>query len=423
MSGNENTFVARLLELVSDRTGIIKSLSRVSRGVEEPSPPFIYHATLSHFDFRKADKSERAAGGKGCTPTEAIVGAIGEAVERYCASHVDADRTRLARWPTVEQESIAPPEFVLYSANQCARRDFRYNRWDPRDEVRWLSAREVPGDRAVFIPASLAYLTSPVGSAEDYFCPSTSNGLAAGPNLETAVLSGLYELIERDGFLIHWMNRLSPPEVEFPVEHDLADFIQLHYQRFGVEVRVFNVSTDLPVYVMMGVALDTTGRGPAAVVGLGCHLDPSVALVKSLLEISQVRPGEMRRYLKEPPSERLKRYEDVRTLEDHSAFLSIPERLGGFDFLLGNGWKQKMAELPNLSEGSVPADLNRCLSALSERGHRVVYADLTTPDVIDYGLRVARVLATGLQPMHFGHGEERLGGRRLFEGARRGTTL
>jgi ribosomal protein S12 methylthiotransferase accessory factor len=45
----------------------------------------------------------------------------------------------------------------------------------------------------------------------------------------------------------------------------------------------------------------------------------------------------------------------------------------------------------------------------------VLYVDLTTPDVKDYGLHVVRVLATGLQPIHFGFGEERLGGRRLFE--------
>jgi ribosomal protein S12 methylthiotransferase accessory factor len=30
-------------------------------------------------------------------------------------------------------------------------------------------------------------------------------------------------------------------------------------------------------------------------------------------------------------------------------------------------------------------------------------------------MRVVRTLATGLQPIHFGYGEERLGGRRLYQ--------
>jgi ribosomal protein S12 methylthiotransferase accessory factor len=165
----------------------------------------------------------------------------------------------------------------------------------------------------------------------------------------------------------------------------------------------------------MSIALDTSGHGPAAVVGLGCHLDPDTALLKSVMEVCQVRPSEVRRYRTERPADHFKRYEDVHRLEDHSAFLSLPERLGEFDFLLRNGQKKKLEDLPSFSEGDVHADLSRCLRALQKGGHRVVYVDLTTPDVMDYGLRVVRVLTTGLQPMHFGFGQERLGGRRLFE--------
>jgi len=45
----------------------------------------------------------------------------------------------------------------------------------------------------------------------------------------------------------------------------------------------------------------------------------------------------------------------------------------------------------------------------------VAYADLTTPDIDPFHIRVIRAIATGLQPMHFGYGEDRLGGSRLFE--------
>ena len=48
-------------------------------------------------------------------------------------------------------------------------------------------------------------------------------------------------------------------------------------------------------------------------------------------------------------------------------------------------------------------------------GSRVAAIDLTLPDVAQAGYRVARTLATDLQPIHFGYQEERLGGRRLFE--------
>jgi ribosomal protein S12 methylthiotransferase accessory factor len=59
--------------------------------------------------------------------------------------------------------------------------------------------------------------------------------------------------------------------------------------------------------------------------------------------------------------------------------------------------------------------LETCLELLDRVGSRVLYVDVTTPDIIPFGLRVVRTLATGLQPIHFGSGQERRGGRRLFE--------
>lgn len=75
--------------------------------------------------------------------------------------------------------------------------------------------RELPEKREVYAPATLVYLPSPSARAEDFFTLSNSNGLAAGPRLEFAVLHGLYGLIERDGFLLNWMNRLPAPGVDF----------------------------------------------------------------------------------------------------------------------------------------------------------------------------------------------------------------
>jgi ribosomal protein S12 methylthiotransferase accessory factor len=151
------------------------------------------------------------------------------------------------------------------------------------------------------------------------------------------------------------------------------------------------------------------------VVGLGCHASPVKALSRALLEICQVHPGEAQRYREQPPAKRLKGMEDIKTLEDHSAWASMPEHLGEFSFLLENGRTQRLEDLPDYSTGDVRRDLDHCVSTLRHCGSRVLYVDLTTSDVMDYDIRVARAIATELQPIHFGWSEERLGGRRLFE--------
>ncbi len=415
--------------LVSPKVGLVRSVSPQVRGAEEPQPPYLYTATLSNFDFRVVDRQERVAAGKGRTQEAAMAAAIGEATERYCAYHWDPRKVFLAplflpsppggegrvRGEQLEMPAVSPAECVLYSDRQYAIPDWPYHRWAPGDEVTWLPAVELPQRRPVAVPASLVYLVYPVSRAEDSFAPATSNGLAAGPSLSAAILSGLSELIERDALLITWMNRLPAVEIEFADAGGPAGAVWRHYARFGVGVRAFLMRTDLPASVVMAVAFDSDPRRPATLAGMGCHLDPALALEKAVFELCQARPSESKRYRDHPPGPRLQRYQDVQTLEDHPAFLALPERRGEFEFLWSRSERARLHDLPNPSAGDVERDLETCVRALSERGHRVVYADLTTPDVAPFGIHVVRTLATGLQPIHFGWGQERLGGRRLFE--------
>jgi ribosomal protein S12 methylthiotransferase accessory factor len=405
--------VERLLDLVSPRVGVIKSVTRVARGADEPSPPIMYHAVLANYDFKKAEGPARVTAGKGLNDSEAIGGAIGEAIERYCASHAAVRRIKRARLGELSGPSISPDELVPFSASQYAREAFAYPRWTEDTVTGWLPARELPMDREVNVPACFVYLNYLGPAGEDSFVTPTSNGLAAGPSLEQATLSGLCELAERDGFLVHWMNRLPAPEVRF--DDGLAADIRQHYQRFGIETRVFNLSTDLPIYVMMAVSLGDGEREPAALVGLGAHLNPRTAMTKALFEICQIRPGERRRFIENGAGKNLRQYSDVKTLHDHSAFLMRPERRSELAFLLDHGRQQSLGELPDRSTRQTNRDLDTALSGLAAAGCRVAYVDLTTADVRPFGIRVVRTLATGLQPMHFGHGEERLGGRRLFD--------
>src|SRR6185295_6827859 len=113
-----------LLNLVSPRTGVIRSFSKVVRGVEEPTLPIMYQATLSNFDYRVAPPEERLAAGKGLTDEQAMRAAFGESIEHYCAAQVDEPATRLARWEDLKGQAISPPEFVLYSDSQYARPNF-----------------------------------------------------------------------------------------------------------------------------------------------------------------------------------------------------------------------------------------------------------------------------------------------------------
>ena len=133
-----------LWDLVDPRLGVIRSCRRLSKTRQEPEVPVVYQATLSHFDFRKADASERLTTGKGRTDEEAARGAIVEALERYCAYEQPPGALVLAAGPTLDAPSIPPQELVLYSERQYARPGFAYRRPQPDDQLTWVDGR-LPG--------------------------------------------------------------------------------------------------------------------------------------------------------------------------------------------------------------------------------------------------------------------------------------
>jgi ribosomal protein S12 methylthiotransferase accessory factor len=401
-----------MAELVSARVGVVRRLSRIDRGATEPTPPVFYQATLSHFDYRPLKQHERTGVGKGATDREAAAAAIGEALERYCAGQPDLRRVRRFAWNQRPGDAITPGECVLYSEAQYARPGFAHRRWREDLEVPWIAARELPGDDEVWVPTSLIYLDYLGNDADVYFCPPTSNGLAAGVDLNSAILAGLCELIERDAFLVTWLNRLPAPEIHIPESGGVAANFAAHYRRFGIETHLFMLATDIPVYAMMAVLVHRSNR-PAVCVGLGCSPDPLMAAQKALFEVSQTRPGAVARAAAPDFVETLRDYCNVRTLEDHGAFFTAPERLSELDFLLQQGRTRDLASLRRFGENPAE-DLDRIIAALRRADCRVLYANLTAPDLEPFPVRVVRTLATGLQPIHFGYGEERLGGTRLY---------
>jgi ribosomal protein S12 methylthiotransferase accessory factor len=410
-----------LMKLVSPRTGLIRRLTRMARNAEEPNPPVLYQALLSHFNFRTATELERSGGGKGETETQSILSAIGEALERYCAQHYHPTWFLRAPFADISAAALSPVECVLYAEEQYARPGFPYARFNPWQPLSWLRGWTLPDRRALWTPASLVYLNYFGDAPQEYLCSSTSNGLAAGPDLESALLSAFYELVERDALIINWMNRLPAPQVNCEALGGLSQTIIRHYRRSGLAVVVFHLATDIPIPVMMAMAIDRREdgvRGPAAVAGLGCDLEPAEAVRKSLLELCQVRPGETAKFANRPSDGRLRSYQQVRTLADHSSFFASPERMGELSFLLNQQRSKSPAEIADHGGGDPAADLTTVIRLLNEAGCRTAFAEITTPDLADFPVRVVRAFATGLQPMHFGHGEERLGGSRLFTVAR-----
>jgi ribosomal protein S12 methylthiotransferase accessory factor len=166
--------------------------------------------------------------------------------------------------------------------------------------------------------------------------------------------------------------------------------------------------------VFMGVALqDNASDGPSAAVGLGAAIDPVAAARKAAIEVGQVRPSIRRRArlidpdrVKELAANPLK----VKTMEDHALLYAHPSTIHEFDFLFGDLQKWAKQEPTESAQ-----NLWTILHHFREVDQDVLYVNLTPPDMKKLGICTVRAIVPSYQPIWFGRGERRLGGRRLFE--------
>ena len=401
----------RLTEaLVSRRCGLITEMTPQPRALEEPTPPYLWNATLTHYNFLNLSLAMRLTGGKGLTESHARLAALGEAIERYSAFHWDNGRVRVG---PVSEHAITPPECVLYSDAQYAS-GTPFRPWSPEQNVSWISGTELPSGTPVEIPAPLVYLIN-TNRAEDQLAATTSNGLAAGRDLTHAILGGLHEVIERDAFMITWLNRLPATMIRAPQKGCHAAQIIRHYARFGVTVRLLSLATDQAATVVMALAQDPSPDGAFHLIGLGCDLNPAAAVDKAVFELCQQRAGIGIRMRAGDYRARLTGPEAVRTLDDHLLYHAIPEHAHEIDFLFDGAEECELGDLAVPDTDGPEAELDLIVSHATQAGARVAYSDITAPDIAPLGPRVVRVILTGFQPIHFGFGAGRFGGARLFE--------
>jgi len=404
-----------LMELVSPRVGLIRAVSLRVANADQPDLPIICDGLLSHFDFRKGEGIERGTSGKGFTEEQAMLGVIGEAVERYCASHPRRGSLRRAAIADLDGDAVSPEDLVLYSEAQYARKSLPFSIWRPAHQLSWVLVNELITEKPVWVPATFVFLSLPASAEpQDFLCASTSSGFAAGIDVAHAARAAALELIERDAFVITWLNRLAVREIDLGhVEGVTGDIVSV-FGKGGTRLRAFLLPTDLPAVPVMTMALDETGTGPAAVIALGCEMDPCRALEKAMFEICQVHDP-LRKAHREGRGESANTYADVRTLEQHAAYFFRRDHLHELQFLLERRAPISIDEVPGHRGRAVDDDLRTLASGFHASGSRLLYRDVTTPDLTGYPIRVVRALAPHIQPIHFGHGQERLGGRRLYE--------
>jgi ribosomal protein S12 methylthiotransferase accessory factor len=189
------TSVARAAAVVDDRFGVVRQLAVHEVG---PSDPPFFFATAQLASTRPFSDALASMlnGGAGVTLESALMGALGEAIERYRIGTYREDGTFRASFREVESVAMDPARLIFFAEEQYGWPNFPYARFDPRTSLSWVAGVSLSDGRERLVPASRVYTPYAAPRAEERLLQSTSTGAACHVEKQRAVVLGLYDASE-----------------------------------------------------------------------------------------------------------------------------------------------------------------------------------------------------------------------------------
>ena len=220
--------------------------------------------------------------GKGLEPAYSRAGAILEGIEFQASEHPKGE------WRIARAIDLDPGTYV--PLDECF--PIRSSVLTGLTPLAWEEVTNIQNGQKKLIPSDLIWLTTRIKGQDLMHVQMGSNGVASGGSIEDAILSGLYEIIERDawtlnqylldsGFLLH-----RTPLVDLPPR--IEDCLR-KIEKGGLKLHLFDITNDYKIPVFSAIILDLSGRCTGTFGGYGAHLNAEVAAIRAITEAAQAR--------------------------------------------------------------------------------------------------------------------------------------
>jgi ribosomal protein S12 methylthiotransferase accessory factor len=402
--------LARLEDAVSPLVGIVRFAPTLMVAADEPR----LHAFACELASAARTTGVSAvdyAGSAHVHATRARAASLGEALERYSATFVPKGLP-VASAAELGPDAVAPESFALFHERQHLP-GFPFAPFTDSTRVSFVEGFSLADGGRAFLPAQLVFLRQ--DGVEPRIGYSTSNGLACGPTLAEAVLAALLEVVERDAMMLVWTNRLSLPRLTWTDDSRLRDMDSRAFAVTGLRYAAIDTSVFFGVPAAIGIVHGAPGDRAALGVGAGCAPTIGDTWRASLGEAFAVHRW-LRGLLAHEPAV-LERAEDVRSLEDHTLFHGTPDRADSVAFLDASTDERSTMDVPDVPGGTPGEIVAEIVRRLDVRGVTAFAVDVTSPDVEELGLKVARVVAPQLCALDVDGAAPYRGGARLYQAA------
>lgn len=350
--------------------------------------------------------------GSGYSPisrTDAFTSCLYETVERalwieQVAYWKDGSVHASAR--DIQEPALSIEKIAGFSAEQRA----QYNLGTPDEPLLWSRGFSIATQDPLLIPAQLisSRYAHSRNAKEPLLRESNSNGLASHENKESALCSGIWELFERDAFMITFHNRISAPTIPHTLitKTETRNLLK-DAARYDMQISFVLLPTDMAAHVVMSVVRDKRG-GPAFAVGAKAHAHIEDAVYGALVESFGVwlLARHANKY-----TEKLPPFAEMRAL-DRIAYWAQGNNCEELDWLT-NG-----APLTHFPKTVHPTTSTALAKDALGMGVQLAAARISTPLFENIGFHVYHVVSPELQPLNLDAHLPYLGGSRLRDVAR-----
>lgn len=345
----------------------------------------------------------RASGsscGKGRSPEQSQMSAIGEALERFSSCFFGYEPYIMASENELSDDCIGFSKLIQFSKSQyehaeewAKKGDFSRvpKPYDKDTKIAWTKVFSLTNHSWKWMPTSFLFYYSSllVGKGVEY-CNGNSNGVAGGNCIEEAFMQGFYELIERDAVAAWWYNKAKRPGIDLAsFNNPRMDHYIKTFKQKGYTVMALNLTNDFEIPVIGIVAHQDNGRAP--VMGLGAHFDPSIALDRALSETVQGMVGE-------PNIDN----------DTHNWWKELNASGNAYYLYHNDNMKlSTISDFKDFASDDLLDDINTAVRIMKEHNLETFAFDLSRPET---GLSVVRAIVPGL--CHFW---PRFANRRMYE--------
>lgn len=328
------------------------------------------------------------AGGTSFIRSRAIVKVIGESVERYSLTQYSQNELIKGKQKslknTMELSTLAGVKATSNLANQ---------------NLLWIKSHSLFDNKRYLVPAQLVFVPYTFVKNEPILRLPITTGAASGTSSYGALYRAICECVERDAFMIFYLNKLSAPRVKIRDNKALLA-IENYLKRYLLELHLFEITTDIAIPTMLAVVVDKTGKGPAISVGAKTSLKSFKAAVGAIEEALHTRlwvKGEMfkKHNLKAIEAKR----HQIITFRERGLFWSSLSRIDDLAFLLKSSSKTE-ATSTNKERKDSQMNFNSALKKLRECNLNGFYVDVTTPGLAKLGFKAVKVIIPKLQPLY-----------------------